>query len=72
MLLLEYTNFTSIAEKLSESSMTKPVNRYGQQKVEAEKTVLNTDSNNLVIRTSVSISHLLNITHRTFEAIINM
>ena len=59
MLLHEYANFNSIAEKLCESSRTNPVNRYGKQKVEAEKIVLSTDSNNLVIRTSVGISHLL-------------
>ena len=59
MLLHDNTNFISIAEKLGENSRTNPVNRYGKQKVEAEKIVLDADSNNLVIRTSVSISQLL-------------
>ena len=58
-LLYESVNFISMAEKLSEDSGTNPVNRYGKQKVEAEKTVLSTDSKNLVIRTSVSIPYLL-------------
>ena len=58
-LLYESVDFISMAEKLSEDSGTNPVNRYGKQKVEAEKTVLSTDSKNLVIRTSVSIPYLL-------------
>ena len=58
-----------MAEKLSEGSRTNPVNRYGKQKVEAEKTVLSTDSKNLVIRTSVGICNLLAGSYQTDETL---
>ena len=46
------------AVKPKESTEPRPVNKYGQQKLEAENVVLNvlnTNKQNLVIRTSVSI-----------------